>query len=219
MFLIIDLAIILIIAICLGVGYKRGLTGSLVKILSFIIALAIALVIFKPISNFIIDNTKADETIQQSIVEVFIKNEEKENENSEEQTSVAEPIISYINEQVEDRTNEAKMVVVNSAARSVAITIINIGVVIILFIISRIALIFVNILTKLITKLPVIKQADKLGGILFGLLQSLVIICIGLSIISFVSPLINNYTIANMIGQSYIGSVLYNNNLLLKIIF
>lgn len=221
MFWIVDLIIIVIAIMCIILGYKRGLTGSIIKILSFVIALIIALILFKPISNFIINNTKADETIKQSVVEVFMKNDEakKEENKEEEKTTVAEPIMSYINNQIEQQTQQAKATVVDSAAQNVAITIINIGVIIALFIVSRFLLIFVKALTKLITKLPVIKQCDKLGGLIFGILQALVIIYVALAIISFAAPLTNNYSIANLVGESYIGSALYNNNLLLQIIF
>ena len=35
--LIVDLVIVAIILLCVGLGYKRGLTGCLLKIISFII--------------------------------------------------------------------------------------------------------------------------------------------------------------------------------------
>ncbi|MFQ8988799.1 MAG: CvpA family protein [Intestinibacter sp.] len=98
-------------------------------------------------------------------------------------------------------------------------TIINIGVLIALFLVSRIVLIFIKGLTQLITKLPVIKQFDKLGGIIYGLLEALVIIYVILTILSLVSPLISNSGIIQAIENSFIGSVMYDNNLLLKLIF
>ena len=58
MSIIIDLVIIGIIALCVLVGYHKGLTGSLLKIVSFVLALIIAFILFKPVSNFIIDKTK-----------------------------------------------------------------------------------------------------------------------------------------------------------------
>ena len=70
--IVIDVIIIAILAICIGLGFKRGLTGSLLKIVSFILALIIAFVLFKPVSNFIIDNTNWDETLEQSIRQIFI---------------------------------------------------------------------------------------------------------------------------------------------------
>lgn len=236
--IIIDVIIIAILAICIGLGFKRGLTGSLLKIVSFILALIIAFVLFKPVSNFIIDNTNWDETLEQSIRQIFIEetmqenNIQEQNKNTEntqvsneqiqenEKTqSMPDVMINYINEAVENVGTEAKNAIVESTARNVATTIINIGVLIALFLVSRIVLIFIKGLTQLITKLPVIKQFDKLGGIIYGLLEALVIIYVILTILSLVSPLISNSGIIQAIENSFIGSVMYDNNLLLKLIF
>lgn len=236
--IVIDVIIIAILAICIGLGFKRGLTGSLLKIVSFILALIIAFVLFKPVSNFIIDNTNWDETLEQSIRQIFIEetmqenNIQEQNQNTEntqlsneqiqenEKTqSMPDVMINYINEAVENVGTEAKNAIVESTARNVATTIINIGVLIALFLVSRIVLIFIKGLTQLITKLPVIKQFDKLGGIIYGLLEALVIIYVILTILSLVSPLISNSGIIQAIENSFIGSIMYNNNLLLKLIF
>ena len=79
-------------------------------------------------------------------------------------------------------------------------------------------LIFLRFITSLIAKLPVIKQFDKLGGVIYGLLEGLIIIYVILAIISFVAPMTNG-NIVTAIDEAFIGSMLYNNNLLLKIIF
>ena len=93
------------------------------------------------------------------------------------------------------------------------------GVLIVLFVVSRIILVFIKGLTQLITKLPIIKQFDKLGGILYGLLEAFIIIYVILAILSFVSPMISQTGILQAIENSFLGSIMYNNNLLLKLIF
>ena len=54
--LIVDLVIVAIILLCVGLGYKRGLTGCLLKIISFILAIIVACILFKPVSILIINN-------------------------------------------------------------------------------------------------------------------------------------------------------------------
>ena len=216
--IIIDLVIIAIIALCVLVGYHKGLTGSLLKIVSFALALIIAFVLFKPVSNFIIDKTNWDENLEQAIRQSILKDEEKTNDETEKE-NMPEVITNYINNAVEKTGNEAKTAIVDSTAKDVSIMIINIAVAIALFIVSKIILLLIKGLANLLTKLPVIKQCDKLGGIIFGALQSLVIIYIALAIISFVSPMMSETGIIEGLQKSYIGSIMYNNNLLLKIIF
>lgn len=215
MFIIVDLVIVAIIALCVLIGYKRGLTGCLINILSFFIALAVAFVLFKPASAMIINNTKIDENIQSSIVQVF----ESENEEKSDKEESKSPIMEYISNEVEKATEEKKNEIVNNAAKDVSVKIINILAFIILFVASRIILIFVKAVADVITKLPIIKQCDKIGGVVYGLLQAMVIIFIALALITFISTMTNKFTLLEMINQSYLGSILNENNILLNVIF
>ena len=55
--MIADIIIIAIMGLCVFFGYSRGLIKVGVRILSFVISLVIALVLYTPISNYIIENT------------------------------------------------------------------------------------------------------------------------------------------------------------------
>lgn len=212
MSIIVDLVILAIMILCIIIGYVRGLTGSLIKILSFVLSIVIAFILFIPISNLIIDKTQIDENLEQTIRETIIGNEQNKEEN------MPQAITDYIGQKVENVADDAKEAIADSTARDVAVTIVKAGTWILLFIIARILLIFLRFITALIAKLPVIKQCDKLGGIIYGIIEGLIIIYVLLAIISFVSPMLSG-NLANVIDKSYIGSIMYNNNLLLKIIF
>lgn len=221
MSIIIDLVILGILVLCIALGYHKGLTGSLLKIISFVLALVIAFVLFKPVSNFIIYKTNWDENLEQGIRDTILAEDSKEvieNDNEENQ-KMPTVITEYINNAVEEAGNDAKEAIVDATSRDVALTIINAGVWIGLFLVARIVLFFIKGLARLITKLPIIKQFDKLGGIIYGVLEALIIIYGILAIASFVSPLINSTGILAAIQKSFIGSIMYNNNLLLKLIF
>lgn len=212
MSIIVDLVILGIILLCIIIGYVRGLTGALIKILSFVLSVVIAFILFIPISNLVINNTKLDENLEQSIREMILDN----NESKEEK--MPEAITDYIGQKVEQATDSAKETIVENTARDVSLTIVKAGTWIVLFIIARILLILLKYITALIAKLPVIKQCDKLGGIIYGLLEGLIIVYVLLAIISFTSPMMGENILA-AINQSYVGSMMYNNNLILKIIF
>ena len=199
MAIIIDIVIVAIIALCLFLGYRRGLTGSLLKILSFVLAIVIAFILFKPVSNLVINHTNWDDSLKTSI-EQFIT---EKTSTPEEKSSLPQVIV----------------VAIENTAQSVTNLIVNAGVWIAVFIIARILLIFIKFITALIAKLPVIKQFDKLGGILYGILEAFVILYVLLAIISFIAPMINNAEFIDALNKSFIGSMLYNNNILLKILF
>ena len=218
--LIIDAIIVLIIIISSFLGYKKGLTKSFLKIFTFIIALVISFVLFKPISNIIINNTDIDENLQKAIEEKFNQSEEnkqveQKNDENSEKNDMPTIFNNFISEKINDATAEAKDVIVKEASKQIAITIINVGVVILVYIISQIVLIFIKGITDLVTKLPVIKQCDKLGGVIYGLLRAAII----LTIISLIAPIINSTVLLDMINDSIIGSKLYNNNIIFNIIF
>jgi len=213
MSIVIDLVIIGVILLCIIIGYIRGLTGALIKILSFVVSLIIAFVLYIPVSNFIISNTQIDENLQSSIKNIILQEEA-----DDVQENMPTAITDYINNKIEETANKAKENIVNSTASDVSTTIIRAGTWIGLFIVSRILLILLKFVTALITKLPVIKQFDKVGGVIYGLLEGLIITYMALAVISFVAPIINKNLPEN-INNSYLGSQMYNNNLLLKIIF
>ena len=191
------------------------------KIVSFILALVIAFILFKPISNFVINNTNWDESLEQAIRQMEVEENNNEGTAAEEdqKKGMSDVIMNYINEAVENAGEEAREAIIDSTARNVAVTIINVAVAIALFIVARIILFLIRGLASLLTELPIIKQFDKLGGIIYGILQSLVIIYVILAVISFISPMIAETGFIKAIQESNIGSMLYNNNLLLKLFF
>lgn len=219
---VIDGIIILIFALFVFLGHKRGLIGVAFKILSFLAALVIAFVLYKPVAGFIIDNTTFDEQIENAIIDSAKKEEnlqEGESTVNQEESTTSKVITDYINEQVENISQQAKEDIANSVARDIAVNVINGISLISLFIVAKIVLLFAKALSDLIAKLPLIKQFNKIGGTLYGILEGLLIIYLVLSIISFIAPMIETSGIPQAINQSIVGSYLYNNNLLLKIIF
>ena len=212
MSIIVDVVILGIILLCIIMGYVRGLTGSLIKIVSFVLSLIIAFVLFVPVSNLIMDNTTIDENLEQSIRGMIV------GENTAEEQKMPEAITDYISQQVEEAADNTKEAIADSTAAEVTVTIIKAGTWIGLFLIARILLIFLRFITSLIAKLPVIKQFDKLGGIVYGILEGLIIVYVLLAILSFLSPMLGE-SLINAINTSWEGSMMYNNNIILKIIF
>lgn len=220
MSIIIDAIILGILVLCIALGYHKGLTGSLLKIVSFVLALVIAFVLFKPVSSFIVDKTNWDENLEQGIRDTILSSEKQEETVlQEENQNMPSVMLDYINKTVENAGNEAKEAVADATARQVAIMIINSAVWFALFLVARIVLVFVKGLTKIITSLPIIKQFDKLGGIIYGLVEAFIVIYAILAVLSFISPVVSGTGVLDAVQKSFIGSVMYNNNLLLKLIF
>lgn len=205
--IIIDLVLILIIALFTFIGYKQGLVKAAIKIFSFFIAIVIALVLYKPISNIVIENTTVDDKIKSTMVENVKINEEENTEGSNIlKNNLTNKIIAGANDTMEQ------------IAGAFTIKIIEIGVILLLYVIARIILRFISALTDLITKLPIIKQINKTGGIIYGFVKGVIIVYVLLGIIYLISPTIKSNAL-NEIDNTIITKQIYNNNILLKIVF
>lgn len=150
MFIIIDLILVAIIALFTFLGYRQGLVKAAIKILSFFIAIIIAFILYKPVSNLIVNNTSIDDNIKNTIIEKITPEGVEQNEEVEIEDGFVNKMIGEANNTIEE------------VANAFSIKIIDICVLLLLYIILKIALRFVSALADLITKLPIIKQVNKL---------------------------------------------------------
>lgn len=214
--IIVDLIIIGIILLFIGVGLKKGLAGSLIKLLSFAIALIVAAALYKPVSNAIMKNTQIDENIEQAIIATFGS---EENSSEAGQTEMPNNIVENINKEIKNATNEARNQIVENTSKNISNTIINIGSGLGIYIIARFILFIIGIFVNQVTNLPILKQVDKIGGIAYGAIEGIAIVYVILAIISLFAVVQPENVIVEGILKSSIGSMLYNNNLILNILF
>lgn len=215
MWFIVDLIIIAIILLCTFIGYKKGLIGVIFKIVSFFIAILVAFILSAPISNWIVDNTAISQNMQNAIVEKFTEdNIESEGVEKEDVNNTSQIVVDYINKQV----TEVKNAGIKSAAGEIAKTVIRIIVMVILYVVTKIILFFFRKLAEALAELPVLKQFNKLGGTIYGILKGFLIVYVILAILSLIAPMVNSNNLFEMINSSVIGSIMYNNNILLNIL-
>lgn len=211
--IIVDLIIVAVLILFIITGFKKGLTGSLIKLASFAIALVLAIILYKPVANMVIENTQIDESIQAAIINTF-----EGEEVQQEETKISTNILDSINNDIQQATQEAKDNIIQTTAQETSTTIIYVGSGLGIFIIARFALFIISLFVKGITSLPILKQIDKAGGIIYGAVEGLVIIFIILGIISFTSVIWLDNSVVTAVTKSTIGAMLYNNNLILKFI-
>ena len=120
---------------------------------------------------------------------------------------------------VDDAVNKTKNQIVIEAAGVISTKLINVGVMIGIFILARVILVVITLMDDIITELPILKQFDAIGGILYGVIKSLLIIYAVLAILFFIVYTTGNTAISEAIANSYITKLFYDHNLLLKIIF
>ncbi len=218
--MIIDIIIVVLIILSTFLGYKKGLVGVAFKILSFILALLITLILFKPVSNYIINNTQIDETIQSVIMEKLLGSKiNNDGKIEKEDAQIPEVMVDYINKSIDDTINQTKEDLTTQMAANLTQSSINIITMVVLFIVTRLILFIISLVLGAIAELPIIKQVDEIGGTIYGILRAIVLIYGIFAVLTFILPMIQNNNIINIIENSIIAKFMYNNNIILKIFF
>lgn len=214
-----DLILIGIIGLSTFLGYKKGLIGVAFKILSFIIAIVITLILYRPIAGYIVNNTNVAKTIENTIVTKLSSEQIEDGKIDKENTDLPNVIVNYINEEITKTVNNTKSAVVETVAKELTTSAINLIVMVVIFVITRLLLLFAKAVLEAVSELPIIKQFNEAGGIIYGILRGILVVYIILAIISIIIPLIDKTVILNMINSSIITKMLYNNNLILMLFF
>lgn len=210
--IIFDIIIIAIIALNVYACYKKGLVNLAVGLIAVVAAIILAVIFYKPVTNLIVENTEIDEKIQSTIVETFAP------EGEEGQVEYV-GILSYLETEIGNVVNDTKNEVVYQTASAMSVKIINLIAFIVIFTVVRVVLFALTFVADAITSLPILKQLDDVGGIVYGLIKALLIVYVVLAVVSLIVGFTSNTTIADAISSSFVTKFFYNNNLLLNLIF
>ncbi len=214
--MIVDLIILVIVILSIILGRHKGLTVCLVNFFSLIIALVVALMLYKPVSNYLYEKTPVGENVKQ-VIKQNIPMSEEEFQIGED-SILPEAMKNYINNQAQN-ANQTKDEAIENVSTELSKEIINIISFVIIFIVVRIALLLVKVISKIITKLPILKQIDHLGGAIVGAVEGIILVYFAFAIISTISPMLENTKVLEQINDSYVGKTMYNNNVLMKVKF
>lgn len=218
---LVDLVIISIIASNAFWGYRRGLVGVIFKILTFLISLLIMFVLYKPVSNTIMEHTKLDEWLSSKIsqsLEGTSLNDGQLLDYNEGNTSVSKVVVDELNSFVQEALNKSTANVTGYVAENLAVQMIRIGTMLLLFMVSRIFLLFIRFLAEILANLPIIKMFNRSGGLVYGVIKGFLVIYVILGIFSIASPLISTWGVLDAIQDSTLGSKMYNDNIIIQII-
>ena len=190
---IIDIVAIIILAITVLFGYKRGLVKVGFKLLTFIVSLILTLVLLTPVTNLVIENTPLDDNIQNAIIQNF-------GEGSEVNLTGVEFIDKYI--------QEIKDTSVGAVSNQIAINATKVVTAIGLFLAIRIISFVFYKFSEMIAELPVVKQFNKAGGILYGVLEGVIIIYLAIMLASVIETVTNNINILEYLNGSFIARLI-----------
>ena len=217
---LVDLVIISIIISNAYWGYRRGLVGIIFKVLVFLISLLIVFLLYKPVSNTIMEKTKADEWISEKIAQSISGTTLESGEllTYEQNTNISTGVIDILNSFVTEALKKSSDNIVGYVSTNLAIGMIRIGTMLGLLIVSRFLLIFIRFVAEIIANLPFIKLFNKSGGLIFGVIKGFLTVYVILAVFSIASPLIADWGIISSVQDSTLGKKMYNDNVIINIV-
>ena len=221
-----DFIIIGIIVIAGIVGLYKGLLNTLYKLISYILSIYLSFKLAKPVSMWFQKTsiyTKINEGIIEFVSNLGLNFEKLENFKPESISQAIEgiPLPQSINEIISNliaSTGESANKMLDSFVGTITDLVLLILCGFILFVIFKLLFSLFGQVIKGIAEIPIIKQLDRLGGGIIGLLIGVLIIyVIGLVLTFFVT----NETLQPvfvLVNDSVIAKQLYNNNVLIGLL-
>lgn len=235
MFNICDLIVILVIALAAFLGYKKGFIKTSFRMVSFVVAIVLSLILYKPVAGYIKDNTGVANWIVLTITkEEGIENKEEINDtekiiNDKEENSGEEAenkknleeVLANLPENVKEYIDADETI--NNAKEQIAIkiadVIINIMSMIIIYIVAKLLLMIVCFILDGIMQIPVLKQINEIAGLILGVVLGIIQVYTALAVVTFLSSFVEMPGIIAYIKSSFITSILFEYNLLISLIF
>ncbi len=194
--IIIDVVVVLIILLSTILAYRKGLLSLSISLLSVVIAIVVTILLYIPVSSFIINNTQIDEAIENTLLN---------HATSLIQENIGDDITGEIIESAATGTLEVQA---NQIAKSIVVY----GTMILIFILVRVALIFVKVLGDIVSKIPILKQVNQAGGIIYGLVRGIILVYAILLLINLFTQIDPNNEVNKVINNTYITKAMYNYN-------
>ena len=208
--MIVDILIIIVIIAMVLIGKKRGLVRSLVSMAGFLISIILAATLCRPIGDFLIKNTDWDENIKTVISSTIKIDDVKLDSNNK----YPEVLNKYISGAV-DGVNETKDNIKENITTGITTQVMYGIAYIVIFVLTKVIVIILRIVSKIVEKLPLVDKMNELGGAILGFVKGVIVVYVVLTLISVLSPVMKDTIIVDQVNESYIGSFLYNNNIVM----
>lgn len=216
----------LVLIVCIGIlallgwhGYRMGIVRVLFNILVLVLSVTISGFLVKPISAFVKDNTSLYENVEKSVMDVIHEHNFADAGTIEEFVEEL-PFPEYILEAAEEQirpvssTEAIEEIAGEVIASKIFNAIIYVAIIIIVYVVLAVVVGALNI----ITMLPVIKEVNKLAGLLAGLVCGVIILWLLCLMIQACGSESWAQEIFVQINGNKFLSFIYNNNLIVNVL-
>ncbi len=235
MFNLIDFIVLAIILLSGFIGYKLGFVKSIISLVSFFVAIAIALLFYKPLAVILTEKTSVDEWIVDKVMNTHMTESGeiismdadmvKENptlvaETKEEEKNVVKGILEELPETVLSSIDistikdNAKQELANKLSE----LIMKLLSLILIFVVIKVTLLIATFIVDGVMKLPVLKQVNEILGLVFGIVLAFAELYIAFAIITLISSIVDISFVVDAIKSSAFASIVFENNLIIKLL-
>ena len=212
--------------ICLIAGWTRGLFKVLLSLAGMIASIMVATYIAPNVSGYLEEHTTWDDEIAVYISEKmsFADSENEISKGIQVEVINDLPISETLKANILDNNNSEMYSALDATgvydyiAKSIAVVILNATVFLILMLVSHVFFMSLGKAAEGLTKLPILRSIDKVGGVTLGALQALIIVWVMFLILSITSTFEISQKMIESINQIGILKLLYDNNILLDIV-
>lgn len=222
-----DIVVIGIIGLNAFISYQRGFIKTLFKFVSLIVSVMVTMYVYPYVSQFLIHQTGVYASIKDGIIGLL------KLEGAAETAQTTGDQINFISSlQIPEAFKHILVTNNNSEIYNlldvssigdyiggmIATLIINIIAFLGVFIIVSILLKVVINLVDLVSKLPVLNQINKLGGLIIGVIIGIVVVWFLSLVLSMFSANPGVAKVFETLEVSEVAKFFYDNNLLMKIV-
>ncbi len=231
---LIDIIVIAIIALAGFIGYKMGFAKSIISLVSFFVAVGIALIFYKPLAVILTEKTSIDDWIVEKVMNTRVNEsgdlvsqeelEEKQEELPSETKEEKEITVKGLLEELPSTVASSIDVVAikdnakQELAQKLSELIMKLLSLIIIFVVIKLTLLIATFIVDGVMKLPVLKQINEILGMAFGLLVGFAEMYVAFAIITFISSVADINFVIDAIKSSAFASIIFENNLIIKLL-
>lgn len=218
-----DIIVIAIIGFSAFFGYKSGFIKTGLGFLAVFIAIALTFIFYKPVMGLIKDNTEFEPWLTSYLSSLDSK-QFVPGATSEENNKADGNKNSYINNLPDSLVeliglNEMKENAKNAIIQKVVEFALKLLAIVVVYVAARVGLTIIIIVLDSIAQLPVLKQFNEILGLVVGAMLGLLKVFGFFTIIAFLGSVSATSGIVSLINNSTVASYLYNNNIILKLLF
>lgn len=205
-----DIIVVIVLVLFLLYGIRTGLVRMALRmgavLLSILLAWLLYPIVSEVFSNFFL------ESLSQVIQENYIA------PNLDGMLGSAEGVPVFLQGFLQSGAEAAMQTAAESMSDSVAGLILNVAAFLTVFLFSRLVLLLLTHVLDVITRLPLIKQCNKLGGGVLGFLEGGLAVYMILAVVFLIAPIRDSEMFQQQMQNSVITRQMYNNNMIIKMV-